>query len=248
MIDEKLVENYEDAQMALLMDAYAKAEGEALMAEAEKVEAPFSEEFKAQCMELIDKEFAKRRRKKWLRSAAKKAVKAAVIVFAVVGILSVGAMSVQAIRIPVVNFFLEQSEKFTTIFFGTEDPTDATDNMVEGMVQEGPLAGLLPDEFSLDSYDELENNCVTAVYIHEQGDYIFYSTNKWDGLQLSIDTEDADYYAERPLGNHNAYVVIKGQIQIMWVNEKTGVVYEMIASSIDMDSFWSLAEKIAAKS
>ena len=32
MIDEKLLENYEDAQMALLMDAYAKAEGEALSA------------------------------------------------------------------------------------------------------------------------------------------------------------------------------------------------------------------------
>lgn len=246
MIDKKLLENYEDAQMALLMDAYAKAEGEALMLEAEKVDEPFSETFKAKCMDLIDKEFAKRRRQKWMRNAVKKSVRAAVIAFAVVGFLSVGAMSVEGVRIPVVNFFLEQSEKFTTIIFGDKEPTDATTDVLEGTVQEGPLAGLLPDTYKLDTFQELENNSILAVYSATPEDYIYYATNKWDGLSLNIDTEDAEYFEEKILLNYKAYIVVKGQCRIMWVNENTGMVYEIVASKIDSESLWYIAKQIVS--
>lgn len=248
MIDEKLLENYEDAQMALLMDAYAKAEGEALMAEAEKAEAPFSEEFKAKCMELIDREFAKQRRRKWMQNAVKKSVRAAVIALAVVGMLSVGAMSVQGIRIPVVNFFLEQSEKFTTIFFGTQESTatDATTDVAKGMVQEGPLAGLLPDTYKLSSSVKLEDGSDFAVYLSGQNDQVAYSVKKWDGLKFNIDTEDADYYEEKMLLNNKAYIVVKGHSQILWLDEHSGIVYEIVSRSLDFESLWCLAERIAA--
>ena len=248
MIDEKLLENYEDAQMALLMDAYAKAEGEALMAEAEKAEAPFSEEFKAKCMELIDREFAKQRRRKWMQNAVKKSVRAAVIAFAVVGMLSVGAMSVQGIRIPVVNFFLEQSEKFTTIFFGTQESTatDATTDVAKGMVQEGPLAGLLPDTYKLDSLVNLEDGSDFALYTSGQDNYVAYSIKKWDGLSFNIDTEDAEYYKEKTLLNYKAYIIVKGRTQIIWVNENSGMVYEIVSEELSFESLWCLAERIAA--
>ena len=233
--------------MALLMDAYAQAEGEALMAEAEKEEAPFSEEFKAKCMALIDKEFAKQRRRKWMRNAVTKSVRAAVIAFAVLGILSVGAMSVQGIRIPVVNFFLEQSEKFTTIFFGTQESTDATTDVSEGMVQEGPLAGLLPDTYKLSSSVNLEDGSDFAVYISGQKDHISYSIRKWDGAKLILDTENATHYEEKLLVSYQAYIIIKDRVQIVWVDEHSGLVYELIASNVEYSNLWSIAEKIASK-
>lgn len=247
MIDKKLLENYEDAQMALLMDAYAKAEGEALMSEAEKVDEPFSETFKAKCMDLIDKEFAKRRRQKWMRNAVKKSVRAAVIAFAVVGFLSVGAMSVEGVRIPVVNFFLEQSEKFTTIIFGDKEPTDATTDVLEGTVQEGPLAGLLPDTYKLDSTIGFEDGSILVAYISDQNDYVTYSTKKWDGAKLSLDTEDTTNYEEKRLASYQAYIIIKDRVQIVWVNERAGLVYELVASNVEYDNLWSIAEKIASK-
>lgn len=246
MIDEKLLENYEDAQMALLMDAYAKAEGEALMAEAEKVDEPFSDAFKAKCMNLIDREFAKRRRQKWMQNAVKKSARAAVIALAILGFLSVGAMSVQAIRIPVVNFFLEQSEKFTTIFFGEDKPTEETKDAKEGTVQDGPLAGLLPDTYKLDSSVKLEDGSVFVTYTSDQNDYVTYTTKKWDGLKLNIDTEDAEYYEESMLLNYKAYIITKGYTQIIWVNENLGIVYTVISESMDFESLWQLAERITA--
>ena len=242
MIDEKLLENLEDAQMALLMDAYAKAEGKALMAESELLEEPMSEEFKAQCLRLIDREFAKRRRKKRHRAAARNAAKAALVAFALIALLSVGVMSVEAIRVPVRSFLLKCQEKFTTIFFNPSGPGNLSN---EGMVREGPLAGLLPDTYQLESNITLDNGNILAAYCADENDYLMYSTKKWDHAGVSLDTEGAEYYEETLLLQHRAFVVVKDQIQIVWINEESGLLYEVIAGGMSFEEFWRLAENIA---
>ena len=245
MIDEKLLENLEDAQMALLMDAYAKAEGEALMAESELLEEPMSEEFKAQCLRLIDREFAKRRRNKRHRAAARNAAKAALVAFALIALLSVGVMSVEAIRVPVLNFFLEHKEKFTTIFFTPTDPVDTTR---EGMVQEGPLAGLLPDIYKMDSCSESPDGNAHAVYLTDDKEFVLYSARKWENSTLGFDTEDADLYEEKKLLDHYAFLVVKEErVQILWINEEDGFIYSISTDNMTPDDFWSLAEKISLK-
>lgn len=243
MIDEKLLENLEDAQMALLMDAYAKAEGEALMAESELLEEPMSEEFKAQCLRLIDREFAKRRRKKRYRAAARNTAKAALVAFALIALLSVGIMSVEAIRVPVLNFFLEHKEKFTTIFFTPTDPVDTTR---EGMVQEGPLAGLLPDTYKMDSYNELPNGNTRSVYLTDANKFIMYSARRWENASMSFDTENVDLYEEKELLGHHAFLIVKEQcVQILWINEENNLLYSMSTDNMTPVDFWALAQMIA---
>ena len=78
-MDKKLLDNFEDARMALLLDEFAKEEGEALLAESGQLEE--SEEFKAECLALIDKAFAKRRRVKRFRRAVLSTARAALITF-----------------------------------------------------------------------------------------------------------------------------------------------------------------------
>ena len=241
-MDKKLLDNFEDARMALLLDEFAKEEGEALLAESGQLEE--SEAFKAECLALIDKAFAKRRRVKRFRRAVLSTARAALITFAVLGALTVGLMSVEAIRVPVLNFLIEYHEKFTSVIF---TPSDQVTVPVEGMVQEGPLAGLLPDAFYIESDYSFPDGMVSVVYATEEGKFVYYSSQISDGLGVSFDTENAERYEETTLLGYRAFLVEKeGQTFILWVDEEKGFVYELSTDCMDTYDLWRLAERVAA--
>ena len=243
-MDEKLLDNFEDARMALLMDAYAKEEGEALLAESELLEEPMSEEFKAECFALIDKAFAKRQRARRFRRAALRTAKAALLTFAVLCALTMGLMSVEAIRVPVLNFLIEHHEKFTSVLF---TPSNHETAPVEGMVQEGPLAGLLPDTFRLDSHRVLPNGNESAVYLTEEMKFVTHSDRNGDGATVSFDTEGADRYEETTLMGHKAFLVVEGEtVFLLWFNADNKRVYTLSTDCMDTYDIWRLAEKIAS--
>ena len=242
MMDEKLLDNFEDARMALLMDAYAQAEGEVLIAQSRELEE--SEEFKEECFALIDKAFAKRQRARRFRRAALRTVKAALLTFAVLCALTVGLMSVEAIRVPVLNFLIEHHEKFTSVIF---TPSVQVTVPVEGMVQEGPLAGLLPDTFYIESDYSFPDGTVSVVYATEGKKFVYYGRHISDGLGIGFDTENAERHEETTLLGYRAFLVEKeGQTFILWIDEEKGFVYELSTDCMDTYDLWRLAERVAA--
>ena len=240
-MDKKLLDNFEDARMALLLDEFAKEEGEVLLAESGQLEE--SEAFKAECLALIDKAFAKRRRVKRFRRAVLSTARAALITFAVLGALTVGLMSVEAIRVPVLNFLIEYHEKFTSVIF---TPSDIVTTPAENMVQEGPLAGLLPDTFRMDSHHVLPNGNERAVYLTEEMKFVTYSNRQGDGTSVSFDTEGADRYEETTLSGHKAFLGVEGEsVFLLWFNADNKRVYTLSTDCMDTYDLWCLAERIA---
>ena len=87
---QKLLEQYDDAAFALLMDEYAETEGARLMAEFEGAQAAgqvpeMPQALDEQCRRMIRRDRAKKRGKQAVRSFRKVAVKAAVAVLVFIG-------------------------------------------------------------------------------------------------------------------------------------------------------------------
>ena len=91
---EKLLERYDDAAFALMMDECAENEGAAFLAEfqaaAQAGELPeLPEDIDRACRDTIKREYAGRERKVRLKQLRRAAAKAAVAVFAAIGFVCV---------------------------------------------------------------------------------------------------------------------------------------------------------------
>lgn len=138
---EEIFEQFADAAAALVMDQYVTAMQESVAAEAEVPLVEIPEELDQKCRRLIKKKLAKKQRKyvaKKLLRFTRTAVLTVVILFGVVGILFT---TVEAVRVPIINFFLEQKDGYLEIrggdtnnsyYVGEHSPRG--DNLLEGLL------------------------------------------------------------------------------------------------------------------
>ena len=106
-IDKQIYEQYVDATVALFMEHYAVALGDATM-QTKAPELSCSETLDLRCMTAIRKECAKLRRKEAWKSTKRVLRSAAVLLIALLSLSSVLFMTVEAFRVPVINFFIEE--------------------------------------------------------------------------------------------------------------------------------------------
>ena len=119
---QKLLEQYDDAAFALLMDEYAEEEGARLMAEFEAAQAAgqvpeMPQELDEQCRRMIRRDRAKKRGIRAARSFRKVAVKVAVAVLVFIGLITTVVMSVDALRVPILNYITELQNRYTSVQF-----------------------------------------------------------------------------------------------------------------------------------
>jgi len=118
---------YEDALFTLLISEAAEAEGEQLLAEAERLNqdpaAEVPEAVSERCRRVIKREFSRRERIKFRRVLAR-GFRAALIAACVASLLFTVAFAVsEEVRIYVVNLFIEVHERFTGYRFESDlDP------------------------------------------------------------------------------------------------------------------------------
>lgn len=227
---EKLMERYDDAAFALMMDEYAEAEGEAILAEfraaAEAGELPeIPEELDKACRNTIRKEYARRERRVRLKQFRRAAARVAVAVFAVIGILSTLVMSVEALRVRVTDFFMRQTNRYTEI--STQE-----DAFVEHETDPMKiLCGLVPEGYT--ECDRLEDPDMSSImFANENGDTIVLSIFT-PGFSLSLDTEDAVTY-ELMLGDTGVMVIEKHGYSLVW-NDGRGYVYIYRTSALSKE-------------
>ena len=213
---EKLMERYDDAAFALMMDEYAEAEGEALLAEfraaAEAGELPeMPEELDKACRNTIRKEYARRERRVRLRQLRRAAARVAVAVFAVIGILSTLVFSVEAWRVRVTDFFMRQTNQYTEI-------STKEDAFVEHETDPMKiLCGLVPEGYT--ECDRLEDTDMSYImFANEKGDTILLDIFT-PGFSLSLDTEDAVTY-ELMVGDTGVMVIEKHGYSLVWNDER----------------------------
>ena len=233
-------EQYEEAAFALMLEEFSEAEGKRLMEEYEQAlaagEVPeVPQELDAKCRKLIDREFEKQYRNQKMQSFWKSAKRVAAVGLAVLSVSAGLVMSVDAIRAPIMNFFMEKHDKYTAINFDEDHVHDAELNKPSY----DPLAEVLPSDYDLVAFTEDESS-VYIRYENNLKDNVILEI--WQiGGELVVDTEDATMTEITFMGTHAILVEENGH-ELYWKqNEK---VYILSASSMIYDEFINIAEKI----
>ena len=238
---QKLLEQYDDAAFALLMDEYAEEEGARLMAEFEAAQAAgqvpeMPQELDEQCRRMIRRDRAKKRGRRAAHKFRRVAVKAAVAVLVCIGLMTTVVMSVDALRIPVLNFIVEQYEKYSSLQLNNDaQNTDA--NLANEY-----LLGLLPDDYYIISKTDDPIFKIT-MYENDIGDLVQFCITQTNGT-YNIDTEDA-IVSEIVLGDYKAILLEEDGYQAIWYDSVNSIVYNFRATGFTKETFLNLCEQLA---
>jgi len=206
-------------------------------------------ELDARCRKMIADARANGRRKEMVIGFFKTAGRWAAILMITVGILTTLVFSVEALRIPVVNFIIEQHERFSTIIVNKNDEqtvnTDPTSE--DGQRSEkGPLAGLLPASYVLSKETVFDNGTFMYTYCNEAGEKVTFVASLSNGT-YTVDTEDANC-EDILLKGCKGVLVIEGSARnLLWYDESSNMMYNLFASEIEEADFWGIAEELAEK-
>lgn len=178
-----------------------------------EIEKPhvFSDEFKNKMKRLI-KTHKKAQSLKKLKKFLSKAIVIFIIIFSGTFLL---VSNVEALKNPIVNFFIEIREEFTKITLNDKGETSANISDLEGIY----LPTYVPHGYEMIERIA-ENGTYITTYKNDEDDILLFSqTNESKGI--SIDTEDAKFY-ETQIGEHNAYVSVKDdRLVVMTTLDKT---------------------------
>jgi hypothetical protein len=238
-----LLEQYEDAALSLLMDKYAEEEGEQLLQEfsaaAQNGDVPeIPAELDKQCQKLICTTFARRKRISYMKSLYRSTVKTAMFLLILLGISTVTVLSVDALRVPVLNFLMAANEKHGTVLFSGDVDNAAKDSTVIEILDAHKPLGYVSV-----IYKDDQDGFILAGYQNENGEILMLEITPSIG-QMFLDTEDAASTSLNLCG-YDAVLIEKDGYHIMWVDDKNEQVYTLYANGLDIDTFLALASKLA---
>lgn len=241
-ISDATREKYEDAVVSVFMDQYAAALEASIDQEMDACQQnEFPAELDKRCLELIQKEHAKKKRRVWSKQVMRVCRSAAIFAVALLAVCSVLFVSVEAFRIPVMNFFAEQNTRYLQLS-GKEN----TDAIPEAFDVKNPLDGMIPDGFVLARITgEWGTHFYMAEYSNKEGAEfsleVIYSTGN-----AQIDSEDAQVTPTKLLG-HDAKISKEGnQVQISWLDENLSRIFTISTSNVSEEAVLFCAEDVAA--
>lgn len=251
---QQLLENYEDALFALLMDDFAEREGEKLKAENERLKqdpaAQPPEELDQKCRRIIRAEYAKAQRKRLAHSAGSvfaKVFTRIAVAAAVISVLCISAYAAfPAVRRAALNTVIEITDR-AAIFTFTDRAEDETEPSEREDQTEKPTLANYQITWLPEGYTEVDTqinrNYQDATYAGDDTlrEFIMLTLFTGSGPVLSVDTENAQI--ERVLVNGNdAMLVIKGNsIKVLWTDEKTGMFLCVLTRNISEESALTFA-------
>lgn len=236
-INEEIYEQYVEAATALIMEQYAVTMRENLCDELlseEPVEVPDALDQK--CRKLIRRKLAKERRKHARKKLLRFTGYAAAAIIAVFGIGGILFATVDAVRVPIMNLFIDQKDGYLEFRYAEE-----SDWVFENA--EDPLAGLLPEGYSLLLLDSSNYGSLTAYYENLQGDILTFNAYA-DTSLLQVDNEIAANTEKVQILSYNGILIEKNGYQLVWLDTDEGKLYQLTASALSREEMIALAENI----
>ena len=240
---QRLLDQYEDAALQLLMDEYAEAEGERLLKEFEEAEKrgeveDIPEELDQKCRQIIHRSFAAKRRKDRATRIGKMLGKVAVVVLLLTGFSTTLVLSVEAFRIPILNYLIKHEVRFSSLLFLDE----------EEELQENPLESIdvedcVPDEYVL--VDKVINGDGGAFYLfkNENKEYISVQITPSLGM-INYDAEDAQQTPVE-VNDNQAFLIVGDVLRIIWFDPENNLVFDITANGLSENDFWKMVYRIA---
>ena len=240
---QRLLDQYEDAALQLLMDEYAEAEGERLLKEFEEAERrgeveDIPEELDQKCRQIIHRSFAAKKRKDSATRIGKIPGKVAVVVLLLTGFSTTLVLSVEAFRIPILNYLIKHEVRFSSLLFLDE----------EEELQENPLESIdvedcVPDEYVL--VDKVINGDGGAFYLfkNENKEYISVQITPSLGM-INYDAEDAQQIPVE-VNDNQAILIVGDVLRIIWFDPENNLVFDITANGLSENDFWKMVYRIA---
>lgn len=239
---QRLLDQYEDAALQLLMDEYAEVEGEALLKEFEEAERrgeveDIPEELDQKCRQIIHRSFAAKRRKDRFASVGKMLGKVAIVVFLLTGFSTTVVLSVEAFRIPILNYLIKHEVRFSSLLFIGEEEEPKEDPLESINVED-----CVPGDYMLRS--KIENSDGSISYFFESDDKNLSILINPSAGMLNYDAENA---IQTPVKvNEWEAIFITGEgYRVIWLNAEYNLAFDVTMNGVSETDFWKIVYRLA---
>lgn len=236
---ERLEDAWDETALELLMDDYAEIAGSELYDEyCSDLETGSVEELPAEldesCQKMIHTSFAteSRAKKNPLNTALSHVYKAAMVVLAIFGATTVLVVSVDALRVPVLNFFLTQEERYTIL-------SSAESNDLTGSENINDIRGYIPKDYKIVYETYYGHGYYNLRYQNEAGQIISIRTGEGD-VQLYADTENATL-EKIELNGQSALFIQKDGLRLIMQKKDAQFILDFFAESMEESEFFRIA-------
>ena len=240
-ISEATQEKLEDAVVSVFMEQYAKAlDAELNQKMDECAGEEFPPELDKRCRALIQQEYKKAQNKNRRKSALRVLRSAAVVAMVMLSLSSILFMTVEAFRVPIMNFFVEKTDRYWQMTANPkEDSISAKYNL------ENPLDGIIADIFELTHLSgSVEAGDLMAVYNDDiQAEITLFTAFSVGSLQ--VDGENA-IVTDSTVAGHAAKLYEKANsIRLVWLDENVSRAFSICAVNVTTETVMYIAETFA---
>lgn len=238
---DKLIENYEDALFALMMDTMAQSEGTRLLQENEALQADAGAtvppEIHKHCLKTIRSGLVRRNSVVSFCTTGRLLGRLTAAVFITAALFTAAFASSSSFRTGTLNLLMDIDAELVQWSFETEDDTTLDTVSLELL--------WLPDGYVL----EEEANSVfssTLTYRNSSGGKIRISSLKGSHTAMEqTDKEDADYWDECIIHGASAVVIKKGsKISISWFDPNYAVLIDVYSDVLSIEQLKEVAENV----
>ena len=167
-----------------------------------------------------------------LNTALSHVYKAAMVVLAIFGATTVLVVSVDALRVPVLNFFLTQEERYTIL-------SSAESNDLTGSENINDIRGYIPKDYKIVYETYYGHGYYNLRYQNEAGQIISIRTGEGD-VQLYADTENATF-EKIELNGQSALFIQKDGLRLIMQKKDAQFILDFFAESMEESEFFRIA-------
>lgn len=192
------------------------------------------EELDAKCRDLIDEAFGSARRRAGLKRIGAAAAKAAMVVLILLGLSAVTVLSVDAFRVPVLNFLIDESGKYGTVVIdgNTSQLASDPDSVAEWFEAAIPVGYTRDSRYIFSSQESI-------TYSNDEGHFLCLLIEYGEN-DTNVDTEDLEFVPVE-FGEYAAVFWEKNGYHLMWLDSEDQIIYQLWASHLTETEFWLLA-------
>lgn len=161
----------------------------------------------------------------------------AVITIVSLGVAMALAMSVEAIRTPIIEFVLKHFSNHSTVVFSDEYTEPLQEDDIYKVIDGAPV----PDGYGLVNKTIQDGWVISLLYKNQSEDRIRLIINVADGV-FDFDSEGFER-REITVNGHQGTLFIKGlEKQMIWLDDNNSVLFFLYASNLDDSTFREVAE------
>ena len=217
-VRKKLYEEYEDSLFKLVMHDVAEKEGQLFLEEKEKLkndpEFQPSQEAIQKFSKQVDAHFKKTKSHARRRRVGQALNKAAIAMLIMLVILGASVMTVQAVRVRVLNFLMNIQQEYTSFQLkdsgsGSEDDGTTID------WHQTYVPTYIPDGYEVSATSQNENY-KKIEFTNSQGLLLTYM-ELGEGNKSQLDTEEASVFETININGHEGTMVVKNSLAtVIW--------------------------------